>query len=90
MVPLITEVVLRSESLENLDLNDNIIDDEGGAKLVEMVHQLLSDTGGNSKNWILDITLSQKVQLTRCYRSCHIFIPALHSRFHCLNSGQIV
>ena len=48
MAPLITEVVLRSESLENLDLNDNIIDDEGGAKLVEMVHQLLSDTGGNT------------------------------------------
>ena len=48
MVPLITEAILKSESLENLDLNDNIIDDEGGAKLVEMVHQLLSDTGGNT------------------------------------------
>ena len=48
MVPLITEAILKSESLKNLDLNDNIIDDEGGAKLVEMVHQLLSDTGGNT------------------------------------------
>ena len=48
MVPLITEAVLKSESLQNLDLNDNIIDDEGGAKLVEMVHQLLSGTGGNT------------------------------------------
>ena len=56
-VHVIADAVIRTPTLEKLDLSDNLIDDEGGHYLADMIHSVIHSTQTNMKSHFKELYL---------------------------------